>query len=416
MPPAPEVASERDYRASPAPPATLERLRGRLTVDEMPSTIRFIGDGRDLQAPVDSRGQFEFTRVPVGFYSVYMNSFDFPQQVMLDLEHSGSIDIHVPGIRRIRGRVQVQGGSPLPHTKVKVAAAGEGKTSVDVRRDGTFILTLHDGAYDIELAGFPAAYRVQSIRYGSTDLLQQKLRVTAADTEEILVTLDVIQAVAWVRVSGHVTGAEKLPASTKIVLDGESIPLFIDAVIDAGGNFILPKVPPGTYTLRTEPPVYRMASRTVVVEDRDVTAPDLVVPEQRLLTFRIRLQEQGSRPGFVFSLKQTDGTGFRFFINSALTSPIMYGRTDLECISDSCSPAPAGRFLNEPAAIPDRSTQEMFTLKLPEGDYRMQIESVSQGTLRSLTYGTMDLLKENFNLTGSDIQDVVITLHPSVLR
>jgi hypothetical protein len=415
----PGVSPDPDDRASQAPqplPATLARLRGRVTAEEMPSTIRLTGDERDLQAQVDSNGQFEFTRVPVGLYSVYTNPLGSFKQVILDPEHSGSIDFNVPGIRKIRGRVVVEGGSPLPHTTIKVVVPGKGKPGEDVRRDGTFVLSLPDGEYDIELAGFPAAYRVQSIQYGSIDLLQQKLKVTGTNAEEILVRLEVVQAVPWVRVAGHVTDVERLPASAKVVLDGPSIPLFIDAAIDASGNFVLPKVPSGVYALRTEPPVYRMAPRTVVVEDRDITVPDLVVPEQRLVTVRIRLQERGSVPGMVFNLKQPDGTGFRFFFTPALRSPIMYGRTDYECVSDVCFPAPAGRLLNEPAAIPDASTPETFTLKLPDGDYRMRIESVSQGTLQALTYGSTNLLKESFTLTGFDIQDIVITLLPTVPR
>ena len=379
--------------------------------------IHLVGEIQTFEAPVSSNGEFEFPKAPFGLYSLTTNPYErISRSVIVDDDDSGPIDFRVPAIRQIRGRVVVEDGSPLPRAKFKASVPGLGKRAeTEIGPDGTFMLTLSDDEHDVELVAYPAPYRVKSIRYGSVDLLQRKLRVTADNVEEILVTLTVTQPVPWVKVAGHVTGAEKLPASTKVVLDGGIAPLFMETRIDTNGDFVFLRVPPDTYSLRTEPPVYRMPSRTLVIEERDISEADLVVPEQRFLTFRVRVEGRGTRPNIAFNLKQSDGKGFRFIFPAALISPLMIGRTDTECISDACSTAPAGRFLNEPVTVPEASSPDSFTLKLPDGEYRMQMESIPAGyVMRALSYGSRNLLEESFSLNGKDIQEIVITLRSPV--
>jgi hypothetical protein len=104
------------------------------------------------------------------------------------------------------------------------------------------------------------------------------------------------------------------------------------------------------------------------------------------------------------------GEVFQFSYPSSLTGPLMLRRVDSECISDVCSPAPLGRLLNEPDVLRDAGTADTFTLRLSEGEYRMAIDYLSEGSLKSMTFGATNLMKDNFKLTGDNSPEVIITL------
>ena len=254
-----------------------------------------------------------------------------------------------------------------------------------------------------------APYRLKSIQYGSLELLRQKLKVTVAESQEILVTLELAPSVPWITVEGRVqAGAQSRPG--RVLLVGDDTRYFINATIEPNGTFILPRVPPGTYTVQTQPPVFGMPDRQIVVEP-GIGMLDLVVPEQRPITFRVQVDGGGNRPGFSFNITHPIGEGFQFIFPGSLTSPIMIGRTDMECFSDSCSsPAPLGRLLNEPVVVRDPGPSEAFTLKLPEGEYTMEIRGNLQGpVLRSVMFGSTDLLKEPMRVTSAASQEIIVT-------
>jgi hypothetical protein len=228
--------------------------------------------------------------------------------------------------------------------------------------------------------------------------------------EEIVATLDVIPTALWPSVSGDVVGITGLPVSTRIELVGGAYRLFVRTTMNSDGEFIFPRVSPDIYTLRLDPPIYGMPDRTVVVEDRDVRAPDLLVPEQRTITTRVRVDGDAQKPRFTFVLKGSDGKGFQFlYLGSNL--PIALGRTDFECISDSCGNARLGRFLNEPSVVSDNSP-ETFRLRIPDGEYRLELGVSSRPALRSVTYGAVDLLKDSLRLSGANPAEIVITFAP----
>jgi hypothetical protein len=386
------------------------RLHGRVTASpgQLPSRIA-IGE---FSTALDSKGQFEFRAVPPGNYWVSVDPYltIVPRHVVVGVKDTGPVSFAIPATRQIRGRVIVEGGGPLPRAglrAVPVTAPSAGAATVE--SDGTFVATLPYGEFQVEMTNIAAPYRVKSMQYGSLDLMHQKLNVTEEGSQEIVVTVESVDSAQLARVAGRVTGG-KLPASAKVALIGSSARFFIESRIEADGTFDLPRVPHGTYILRTEPPTFGMADRPLSV-DRDISTLDVVVPEQRLLTVRIRVDGGGQRGGFGFSLMHSDGKGFQFSYPSPLTAPLMISRVDLECISDVCSTARLGRLLNEPVALTEGSTPETFTLKLPEGEYRMVIGYLSEGVgLRSMTFGPTNLMKENFKLTGENSPEIIITL------
>lgn len=391
------------------PDAKWGRVRGRITgsVDPMPATVVLSWGLASFSAVVNPGGQFEFPRVPSGLYAIE-NIPNIEQRIVVTPGKSVPIDISIPPLRQVRGRVVVEGGEPLPRARLWVDTEfRQWPRATDTRSDGAFDLTLHEGEHTIRVRPLGGPYRVKSIRYGSADLLYQKLTV-AAENPEIVVTMEVSRSVPWARVSGRFMGAATLPSSAKALLIGKIDTLFIESTIEAGGTFAFSKVPPGTYTLRTEPRVFGMVERTIVVE-QDVEAMDLVVPDQRPLTVRVHVEGGGKRPGLSFSLIHNDGKGFRFLFPQPLSSPLIVQRTDFECISDVCTTPGVGKLLNEPVILPDASTPETFTIMLPEGEYRLEIDG-QPGQVLSLTQGERNLQKETLKVTGTNSTEVLITL------
>jgi hypothetical protein len=404
--PAPSTAT-----ASSETKEKLVRLYGRVTAPpgEMPSRIR----AGEFEGALDSKGQFEFPAIAPGLYwlTVYPYGTTVPRHVVVGVKDTGPVILAIPARRQIRGRVVVEEEGPLPRAGLRaipVTAPSAGRATVQA--DGTFVATLPDGEFQIEMTDVTAPYRVKSMQYGSVDLMRQKLKVTGESSQEIVVTLESIASAPWARVAGRATGG-KLP-STKVALIGSTPRFFIESRIEADGTFVFPKVPHGTYTLRTEPPTYGMADKTVSI-DRDVAALDVVIPEQRNLTVRVRVEGGGRRGGFGFSLRQNDGKGFHFLYPGPMSAPLMLGRVDLECVSDFCSTARLGRLLSEPVVITEAGTPETFTLKLPEGEYRLAVEGVSVGLgLKSVTFGSTNLMKETLKLTGENSPEVILTFAP----
>jgi len=407
--------------AAAAPPVAGKkvRLHGRVTAPqgELPSTIQLNGNTATLSTTVESNGKFEFPEIAPGVYSVYPagpNVGFLPRHVVVGARNTGPIDVTIPAIRRVRGRVLIDGEGPLPHAMFRVTPV----TSTAAARafyasDGGFDLTLPVGEYQVDMMRLPAPYRVKSIRYGSADLMRQTLRITDSSPEDIVITLATGPAAPWFRVSGRVTGSDRLPSSPKVILTGEAVRFFIESQIDPSGSFALPKVPPGRYTLRTEPRVYGMTDRTVLI-DRDIATLELTAPAQRPLTVRIKMEGGGKRPGFSLSLIHIDGGGFSFAFPSVLTAPLITQRTDFECVSDVCSPPPAGRMLNEPVVVASASTPETFTLRVPEGEYRMAIGRSFEGyRVKSMTFGSVNVLNEFFKVAGEQSPELIVTLGPN---
>lgn len=387
------------------------RIRGRIAVEAQSWGAHLIGQGEDGKSPADSSGHFEFTRVLPGSYWVNSTSVvgAGASRVLVADNKTPSADVTLPAVREIRGRVVVDGGNPLPYAVVQVSGPSlERPIESVVDADGAFQMTVPDGEHDVQVINLSAPYRTKSIRWGSVDLVGDKFRLASATEDEVVATLDVIPTALWPSVSGDVVGVAGLPASAKIALVGGANRLFVRTTMNRNGGFSFPRVPPDIYTLRLDPPIYGMPDRTVVVEDRDVRAPDLVVPEQRMITTRVRVDGDAQKLRFTLVLKGSDGKGFQFlYLGSNLLIPL--GRTDFECIGDVCGNARLGAFLNEPSVVSDNSP-ETFWLRIPDGEYRLELRGGP--ALRSVTYGAVDLLKDSLRLSSANPAEIVITFAP----
>jgi hypothetical protein len=310
-----------------------------------------------LTTTVGPDGRFEFSKVPPGSYAVgTVPHIESPTRgVTVSTEDLRDLEIILPRKREVRGRIRVEGGYPLPTARLLVGLNGmtpqvypPSSEEPKIQSDGTFVMTIPEGEHRVDVDHSPH-YRVKSIRQGSSDLLKQPLKIAGNNPREIIVTLEAVAPPAWVSVRGRLGGIDRLPPgvdSVRAVLTKMLSPITLETRLNSRGEFRFPKVPPGTYTLRTEPQVAGMTHKTVVVTDGNLSGVELVVPQQRLVTVRAKVDGATSIPGFSLILTENNGRAYRVLTNWFIA--MVLDRRDFWCVTDVCSPAPLGLALNDP--------------------------------------------------------------------
>jgi hypothetical protein len=244
------------------------KLSGRVNANMAalgPRTATIIGGKLDdiLEVPVQANGTFEFGHVPPGKYllSLYPPTPGIASVPVTvgDEDVSGMELVPLP-THRVTGRIVVKNG-PIPYG---ILGFYTEKTYVGgtINPDGTFSVQLHAANHQIDFAGLPVGYSLDSVRVGSRDVTQG-LTVGNADLSDVVITLNAPGRLAVLR--GRVTG---LPANryatTVVELAG---PIFsrLQADVQQNGTFEFPAVTPGLYTL-TLSGVRELAPMTVAID------------------------------------------------------------------------------------------------------------------------------------------------------
>jgi len=169
------------------------RVRGRLNPPPSgPGEIAVLSGLRLeelLEVPVGADGWFEFGHVPRGAYLVSISPAP-PGLASLPLEVGDadvtSIELARPAVRRVGGRIVVEGGT-LPPALLAFSTATS-YVSAPIAPDGTFTARLQAGRHAADLGGLPVGYAVASVRLGSQDV-SGGLVVSAADIDGLVVTV-----------------------------------------------------------------------------------------------------------------------------------------------------------------------------------------------------------------------------------
>src|SRR5215475_1417186 len=157
-----------------------------------------------LTTIVDSDGSFEFSKVVAGPYTAIAyaaTSLSPPLSVTVGATDVTGLTIRLPAPKAITGRVIIQGNLPrnipIPRLAFLLAAvpgipASGGSVPANAEPDGSFRIALPEGERQLSIVSgaIPPGYKVASFTYGTTDLLKNPIRITAADTTELHVTLD----------------------------------------------------------------------------------------------------------------------------------------------------------------------------------------------------------------------------------
>jgi hypothetical protein len=373
--------------------------------------------GEPMEASIAPDGSFEFPSLPPGSYfarvMVTPTVSSQPNLIVIPNRNTTDLEIPAPGTRELFGRVAVDGNGPPPRFTLFLTrdanavvdtgrqtempsiavstifnavlaggAAGAPVLQLDVNAlpDGSFSVRIPDGEYRVvavpsgvpQTSGIPAAYFVRSLTSNAGDLMTEPLRVSERETPTINVGFGTNASNPWVRVSGRVKDANSSRGGLKVALQSAQTST-IETFVDSEGKFEFPAVlQRNTYTARLVPPDDAASVPRIVVDEKDVTGVVIVAPAKREVTARVVVDGNNPVPNVGLSLNAEEGS---------MTVVIR--------------PEPDGT----------------ARVKLPENQRRVALTALPVGyEVKSLTYGSVNLLKESLNLADAVPAELKITL------
>jgi hypothetical protein len=371
----------------------------------MTATLNGTGLVTNWTSPVRADGSFEFPKVYPGTYTARIDLPGASQNpanianlnfglatatINLTGTDISGLDIAVPREKEIAGKLILEGRglmprfaiplNPLPGTSIpQVQYMG-----ISPQPDGSFTVSILEGARQVGVAnGLPAGYTLKSMMYGTTDVLKNPLKVAISDTAELRVTLTAPN-LAPVRVSGKLTGVDDSTFARGLVvavMSGTNIAQ-LAVPIHADGSFEFPEVFPGMYFVRaTGPGILNSPNVPVVVAITDVTNVEIAVPRLKDVTGHLVIEGGGPYPLLAIPF---------------VSLPAAIG-----------APGASGTL---PTIRP--GTDGTFHIGLPVGESRMaNFISLPPGyTVKSLTYGSTDLLTNPLKIAVTDALELQISL------
>jgi hypothetical protein len=217
-----------------------------------------------LQAMIGPDGAFEFPKVLPGLYTVSLNG-SWPAPRLLGLQEvqgrgpvlrvasSDVLDLRI--VRRaeeprstvsIEGRAVAADGGRVPAMAFLQNGLGVSTTTYP---DGRLRVSLLPGDQEqISLSQIPDGFVLRSLRYGTVDLLRERVRIVAGSVERLEVVLSPFAPRALRSVRGRIVGQERLGPGS-FVLSLSSGGSTQTTTWGADGAFELTRVLPGTYAL-----------------------------------------------------------------------------------------------------------------------------------------------------------------------
>jgi hypothetical protein len=272
----------------------------------------------------------------------------------------------------VSGLLAIEGGGPRPGFALLFAnfkGLASNPPAVNLRNE-TFQTQLPEGDYRVSWASLPPGYFIKALRSGTLDLLSNALTLSAdSPPPQILVTLGVSSPPPWVKVSGKVTGA---PPGAGLSLNGTGAGAAgLTTTINPDGSFEVLLLP-GTYQVRFTP-VLPIPPVSLVVPNRNVTDAQIVFPPLVEVKGHVVVEGPGPATFLLFNV-----------------------------IGPSGDRVGAAAFAQSDGS---------FTLTLPEGEWRLTLNA-SGFTLKAMTYGATDLLKNSINIRTGSTEELRVTLAP----
>jgi hypothetical protein len=152
-------------------------------------------DGRVIQTvSVPSKGgNFQFRDLRPGRYFVTLEPNDAslpPAEVVLSDKNIDDLQIRIPS-SVLRGTLSVEGNGPMPSIRLVLNSMtrGEGSRSFTLNESTFSFPQIPIGVYTIEIQGLPTGYSVKSVTAGTSNLLLEKLGLTAANPPVVSILL-----------------------------------------------------------------------------------------------------------------------------------------------------------------------------------------------------------------------------------
>jgi hypothetical protein len=369
----------------------------------------------------DSQGRFEFTGIPAGYYRL-ATSGPTEQAVLVRETDIKNIELRVPPPKKIvRGRFMVEGGYALPLVALTIRpsldagppfvqpytlwSAANASNRLGLDSDGRFRLELPEGRHRLR-ADTSEGYLVKSIRYGSTDLMREPLKLDSTP-DEVVVTLTTLPAVAWTKVAGAVSGRQNIKEPVSVRLSNDRTKHEVEIAPKADGKFEFPKVLPGIYSISLTPAVAAASTTPITVDGRKIAIVNLKIPAQRNVALQIESENGNLSTNLRLVLRLNRFEAYTMYLNAPM---VLRSSSPSRCIEDSCSNPPE-KTLGSPSFVSSSHTDGKYVLKLPEGEYSVELEGVPRThELLSISYGNADLLQEPLRVDGDETKSIVVKL------
>jgi hypothetical protein len=347
---------------------------------QMPYNSRMVVRGRtqQFQTAIKPDGSFEFVRLPAGTYAVDFTPTPFPAPITVTLTDKDIKDILFPVPPPpifVTGSIGMADGSAAPNVSLAFVPVAQGNTT-EVTSRQWFAISLPEGEYRVSAKRVPNGYAVNSLTAGTTNLLTSTLKLTHEQALPLTVTAT-LRPTLTVPFQGRVvsSGGDLLKLR-KITLEGVEGVEPLDGQLRGDGSFAFARVAPGRYvavmSLEEDTQVVTMP---VVVETAGSPAAEIRIPELRKLSL----------------LMTVDGNP------AAALSPVAILRF-----------TEAGGGVTSISV--DNSIGDMpLAFSLREGQYRVSV-TVRQATVKTLTAGTLDLLKDPLTVGPHRLPEIRITL------
>ena len=334
------------------------------------------------EGPLAADGSFEFSRVRPGTYNLFVSSGSLAQPISITVADKDVTDIEAVVVTTVvvSGSLYVEGDGVRPRLFLSFTPFKGGVTvpSATILPNGAMRATLPEGDYRLGWSGLPAGYELKSITSGSVDLVANTLKVSADQTlQPILVTLSVASPAPWGKVSGRVYGLSAVQTGVphRLTLTGSVMVETLDVPINPDGSFEFARVLPGSYTARLMPPLPVPLAPIVVLNNKGLIGVEIHIPSMKEVAGQVVI-EGGlqNAPPLSFIVSNSAGT-------------------------------PTGTV----AVAATNQGNGAFKVTLPEGERRVTVSAPGY-VVRSITYGSTDLLKDSLKIAASDSAQIRVML------
>jgi TonB family protein len=326
-------------------------------------------------------GSFQFQRVLPGTYqlSSAAGRTNQPLSVVVADQDVKGLEIVVIPTVTVTGNVVVEGNGTRPRVQLQLSPFRGGGQSggFATQPDGTLRATFSEGDYRVSWSPLPAGYEIKSITSGGVDLLTNSLKVAADTPPSPLRVLLSVDGNPWVKVSGRVTN---LGSNRTLVLTGPNVDQ-IQLQVNPDGTFEIGQALPGTYQVRLN---------SATLPSLPTRPISLIIPNQDATNLILALPLMKEVQGVVAN---TSGAAVQ-------------GRLSVSYSEISATGSSSGSM--SVATQPDGK----FTIQMPEGDRRISVTAPGS-TVKSLTYGTTDLMRENMKVATTDTAELRVVLDTS---
>lgn len=398
--------------APPQTPAAMYKVSGTVVREDKqdPATAAQANQIR-IQGPMSSivviaaSGTFEFANIRPGRYQIVVGPrvTMAPVTVVVADKDLTDVRVVVPLSKDVTGNVTVDGAGPHPRFQVIFNRVDiTGTNPITIIGTATFNVALPMGQYKVTTNGLPAGYSVKSIMLGNVDALNQPITVAVAAAAAAIPVLSVALGVSspppWVKVSGRVTGG----TAANVSMVGPALLETLNTPVGADGAFEFPMVLPGTYTVRTVPPIVLAPPTPVTVGSTNVTNVELSIPATKAVTGKITVRGNVPIPRLTFSLRPIGASATAAPGNLSVVNGVVVS-TPVGSVSVPANPGVDGE----------------FKVTLPDGDRQIAIlpASIPAGyKVESFAYGATDLLKNPLHIALSDTSEMAIAVDAAQVK